>query len=258
MKISVCIPSYRRPAVMTLKYYPACRIYVDPAEVAAYHSANPGADIVACDPGVQGNIARVRNHILDREFDSGADVVTIIDDDMTGMFYFENRKQRHPLPGNEFPAFIEKYSRMAIELGAKHWGVNVNMDAQSYRECGPFSTLSFIGAPFGCFLRGNACRYDERLPLKEDYDMTLQQLNRYRIVLRVNKFYYIVKQSEQVGGCSAYRNLSEERRQLELLRKKWGTRIVKYDNVIRNHLTTKKRGVTFDYNPVIRPPIRGI
>ena len=258
MKISICIPSYRRPAVMTLKYFPACRVYVDPSEYSSYSIANPGATIVECATGIQGNIARVRNHILDREFDAGADVVTIIDDDMTGMFYFENCKQRHLLPGNELPAFIEKYSRMAFEIGAKHWGVNVNMDPQSYRECNPFSTLSFIGAPFGCFLRGNVCRYDERLSLKEDYDMTLQQLNRYRVVLRVNKFYYIVKQSKQAGGCSAYRNLEEERRQLEILRKKWGTQIVRYDTIKRNHKTTKKRGITFDYNPIIFPPIRGI
>ena len=43
MKISVCAPSYRRPKVLTLAYLPFCRVYVDPAEAAAYRSANPGA-----------------------------------------------------------------------------------------------------------------------------------------------------------------------------------------------------------------------
>lgn len=258
MKISVCCPSYKRPVVKTLEYLPACRVYVDPAEAAAYRAANPRATIVECASGIQGNISRVRNHILDCEFSAGADAVVIIDDDMTGMFYFEGAKQRHPLPNSEFEAFIAKYSIMAADIGAKLWGVNVNEDPQCYRESGPFSTLSFIGGPFGCFLRGNTCRYDERLPLKEDYDMTLQQLNRYRVVLRINKYYYIVKQSEQTGGCAAYRNLAEEKLQLELLRRKWGPQIVRYDMMDRNHKARKKRGVTFDYNPVIRPPIRGI
>ena len=85
MKISVCAPSYRRPKVLTLAYLPFCRIYVDPSEAAAYRTANPGADIIECAPGVQGNLCRVRNHILDREFSAGADVVVIIDDDMTGI-----------------------------------------------------------------------------------------------------------------------------------------------------------------------------
>lgn len=65
------------------------------------------------------------------------------------------------------------------------------------------------------FLRGNECFYDEALPLKEDYDMTLQQLRRHRIALRLNKYFYRVKQSEQVGGCATYRNLDKEREQLE-------------------------------------------
>lgn len=258
MKIAVCAPSYRRPKVLTLAYLPFCRIYVDPSEAAAYRTANPGADIIECAPGVQGNLCRVRNHILDHEFATGADVVAIIDDDMTGMGYWENKKQVHHLASDEFMWFIERFSMVARDLGAYFWGVNVNPDPQCYRDCSPFSTVSYIGGPFQVFLSGGKCRYDERLPLKEDYDMTLQQLNRYRVVLRVNKFFYRVKQSEQAGGCASYRNLAEERRQLELLRRKWGSRIVRYDTSDRNHKTTKKRGVTFDYNPVIHPPIRGI
>ena len=258
MKISVCAPSYRRPKVLTLAYLPFCRVYVDPAEAAAYRAANPGAAIVECAPGVQGNLCRVRNHILDREFAAGADVVVIIDDDMAEMAYFEGGKQIHRLETADFLWFIERYSVVARELGAYFWGVNVNPDPQCYRDCSPFSTVSYVGGPFQVFLSGGECRYDERLPLKEDYDMTLQQLNRYRVVFRVNKYFYRVKQSEQAGGCASYRNLAEERRQLELLRKKWGARIVRTDTSDRSHQAKKKRGVTFDYYPVIRPPIRGI
>ncbi len=258
MKIVVCAPSYRRPEVLTLRYLPFCRVYVDPAEASAYRSANPNADIVECTPGVQGNLCRVRNHILDREFAAGADVVVLIDDDMSGISYFENQKHIHDVTAAEFLPFIEKFSVMARDLGAFLWGLNVNPDPQCYRDCTPFSTVSYIGGPFQAFLAGGECRYDERLPLKEDYDMTLQQLNRYRVVLRVNKFFYRVKQSEQAGGCAMYRNLAEERRQLDLLQKKWGKRIVRFDTADRSHKSKKNRTVTFDYNPIIKPPIRGI
>ncbi len=257
MKIVVCSPSYKRPKVKTLEYLPFCRVYVDPSEYARYKKENPGADIVMCRTGIQGNLCRVRNYILDQEFQFGADVVLIIDDDMSGMGYHENGKP-HPLPTSEFLPFLEKYTVMAADICAKMWGVNVNSDPQCYRVSGPFSTLSYLGGPFQCFLRGNECRYDESLPLKEDYDMTLQQLNRYRIVFRVNKYFYNVKQSEQAGGCAAIRNLDREMQQLLALQKKWGTRIVKFDNLDRNHNRRRGRNMTFDYNPVIRVPIRGI
>ena len=258
MKISVCCPSLQRPHVVTLQYLPFCRVYVDPSEAAEYRRINPDAAIVECAPGIQGNVCRVRNHILDREFAAGADAVVTVDDDMTGIFYFEGGKEKHLLPGDRFLAFAEKYSRLALEWGFKMWGLNINMDPQCYRECCPFSTLSFLGGPFQAFLRGGECRYDERLPLKEDYDMTLQQLNRYRGVLRVNKFHYVVKQSEQCGGCATYRNLDAERDQLLLLRRKWGRRIVRCDTMDRSHKANAARVGTFDYNPIIKVPIGGV
>jgi len=257
MKISICSPSYKRPKVKTLEYLPFCRVYVDPAEYSRYRKANPGAEIIMCRTGIQGNVARVRNYILDQEFGSGADAVVIVDDDMSGMGYHEQGEE-HRLETADFMPFLEKYTVMAADIGAKMWGVNVNFDPQSYRVSGPFSTLSFIGGPFGCFLRGNECRYDENLPLKEDYDMTIQQLNRYRVIFRVNKFYYKVKQSEQSGGCAAIRNLENEMDQLLALQKKWGPGIVKFDTMDRNHKRKRGRNMTFDYNPVIRVPIRGI
>lgn len=202
MNIKVCCPSYKRPHVETLDYLPFVRVYVDHKEFEDYKKANPAsADIVACPDGVQGNLCRVRNYILDQEFEAGADVVLIIDDDLQGVYYWERTKKRK-LPAEMFMMFLEKYSILAQDLGAYFWGVNVNHDKQVYRENCPFSTVSYIGGPFQCFLRDEAkLRYDVRLPLKEDYDMTLQQLNTHRRVLRVNKYYYEAKQSKQRGGA---------------------------------------------------------
>ena len=261
MKVSVNAPSWRRPKVETLDYLPFLRVWVDPSEAAQYRKANPGAEIIECAKGVQGNISRVRNHILDREFDRGMDAVAIVDDDMRGMFYFEGARKHgkdndHLVPGDRFVAFVKKYTLLAQDLGVKMWGVNVTFDPQYYQEYKPFALTCYIGSPFTCFLRGNACRYDEALPLKEDYDMTLQQLNRYRKVLRLNKFHYMVKQGVQAGGCSVYRSHEVEREQLEALRKKWGSRIVRIDHNERNHIMRTGR-VREDYNPVIVAPIAG-
>jgi hypothetical protein len=134
----------------------------------------------------------------------------------------------HVITADEFIPFLEKYSILADEFGAKFWGVNCCHDYWGYSHNTPFSTRSYIGGPFQCFLKGNRCWYDEKLPLKEDYDMTLQQLNTERVVLRLNAYHYLCKQSEQKGGCAAYRNRQREKEQLEALIKKWGGRLLRW------------------------------
>lgn len=259
MKIRVCIPSYRRPEVMTLRYLPFAAVYVDNKDAETYRDLNPEAEIIVCPDGIQGNLCRVRNYLLREEFAHGADAVAILDDDYSGIYYWECNKTVHPVRSDEFLDFLARYSQLAREWGAFFWGINVNPDPQCYRENTPFSTVSYIGGPFQVFLNGNECFYDERLPLKEDYDMTLQQLSRYRIALRLNKYFYRVKQSEQSGGCATYRNLEKEREQLEMLRKKWGGKIIKTDSVDRSHKGKKsKEAVFIDYNPIIKAPIRGV
>lgn len=262
MNISVNCPSYKRPKVETLDYLPFCKVWVDEGEYEAYRKANPeGAAIISCPKGVQGNVCRIRNYIMQQELASGMDAVCIIDDDMKGVYYFESEGtyayERHLVEAEDFLPFLEKYTLIAQELGAYLWGVNVNPDCQCYRQYSPFSTTSYIGSPFQVFLKGNECFYDENLPLKEDYDMTLQQLNKYRVVFRVNKYFYDVKQGEQAGGCATYRNFERELSQLKLLQKKWGSKIVKFDTSDRSHASTKKR-TKIDFNPVIKAPIAGI
>ena len=122
MKISVCCPSYKRPKVETLDYLPFVRVYVDNKEYDEYVNSNPkGADIVSCPDGIQGNLCRVRNYILDEEFKRGVDVVLIIDDDMRGLYYWEN-KTKHLVKSEDFKMFIEKYSILAKDLGGLFLG----------------------------------------------------------------------------------------------------------------------------------------
>ena len=261
MKISVNCPSYKRPKVETLDYLPFCKVWVDNKEYNNYIKANPRhkENIISVPDGIQGNVCRIRNYILDKEFEKGIDVVCIIDDDMKGIYYFENENgkayNKKIVNQDEFIQFLEKYSVMCEELGFKLWGVNLNQDALSYRQYSPFSTNSVILGPFSCHLKNNI-RYDVNLPLKEDYDLAIQHLNKYRGILRINKFHYNCKQSKQAGGCATYRNYQREEEQLKLLQKKWGKKIVKIDKVENSN--TKKVKKEIDYNPIINIPIKGI
>lgn len=262
LNISINIPSYKRPYVETLDYikHDIINVWIDKKEEEEYMKANNdhhNMNLCICDKGIQGNIARVRNYILDKEFENGADVVIILDDDMRQMGYWEKNKAVK-IDSKDLRRFLIKFTVLCNDLGANMFGLCIAPDKQNYREYTPINTKHFIGGPFQGFINNaGGLRYDERMPLKEDYDMTLQQLNQYRKVLRLQKYFYEVKQSTNQGGCASQRNMIEEKRQLELLQKKWGSDIVRIDMADRsNNLKKKKRHI--DYNPIIKPKIKGV
>jgi hypothetical protein len=241
----------------THHYLPFVKYYVDPSQFEAYREKlPPEITVIKCDEGVQGNLCRVRNWIMLQEFGSGVDVVVLVDDDLKGMYRWEKCVRKRIDPG-DFLWWVERTSMLAKDWGAWFWGVNVNQDKQVYREATPFSTLSYIGGPFQVFLKGNDCWYDERLPLKEDYDMTLQHLNKHRIALRLNGVFYVSRQVEQAGGCADFRNREREIEQFNLLQRKWGPDIVKRDRNPRSHSSRKAKSHD-DINPLIKVPIKGV
>ena len=261
MKIAINCPSYKRPYVETLEYITTCKVWVAENEYQAYLDANPGFEknIIPVPNRVQGNLCRIRNWILDHELPEN-DVVLIIDDDLKAIKRFEpiGMYGYRDIVCSETEVYemLEHYSILCDDFGFKFWGVMCNCDALSYRQTTPFSTVSYVGGPFQCFLHGNVLRYDENLPLKEDYDMTLQNCNHYRGLLRVNKYHYDCKQSKQAGGCATYRNYEREIQQLIALQEKWGSDIVKIDNAL--NFNAKKVKKDIDYNPIIHVPIPGV
>ena len=163
MKISICCPSYKRPKVKVLNYIKNIKIYVDENEVDSYRSNNKGFEnnFISLKSGIQGNVARVRNYIL--EDNKEEDVTVIVDDDINYIGYYEQLKL-HKLNEEELFSFIEKYSLLCNDFGFKLWGVNLNSDPQCYREYSPFSTNSVILGPFCCFMKGKPkCRKSKRI-----------------------------------------------------------------------------------------------
>ena len=260
MNVSINSPSYKRAGgVDTLKYLPECKIWVCETEAEEYEKENRGANIIACKKGIQGNKCRILNHILDIEFKRGIDAVAILDDDIQYFGYHEQKKQ-FKMSADFFRIWVQKYTFLAQEFGVKIWGVNLNADKQSYLEYIPFNLTLIILGPFMVHLKHDL-RFDERFPTKDDYDMSIQQLNKYRGILRLNKFFYVNKMagsgSGQIGGQSAMRNLKHEEEQNKGLQGKWGSKIVRYDlNESRSHSMRKRK--KFDINPVVRVPIKGV
>jgi len=256
MNFEIYSPSYKRPDICTShKYFPDLTYVVDESEYKAYKNVHD--KIIALPSGVQGNISRVRNWIMDH-----VPVVLIIDDDYSDIGRWTMREgpgeygvYGRKLTPNQAMEFVEMGFELAVEFDVKMWGINLAFDKGTYREYTPFSLSSMILGPLHGHINSDI-RYDEKLPLKEDYDFSIQALNEYRKILRLNMYYYKCDQHGKPGGCAAYRTINREMQQNILLRKKWGAKLIKFDTGASK--TNRKNEIGFDINPIATVPIKGI
>lgn len=249
-KYQIMCPSYKRGSqCITHKYLPDLHYVVDSSEAEEYQALHD--KVIVLPDGVQGRYARVCNWILNN---TDATNIVIIDDDLRHIGRYENTRKKNLTP-TEALEFIESGCNLAEELDVHYWGMNILPDKGAYREYTPFAFTAYLGGPFQVH-RKNQCRYDEKMLLKEDYDMTLQVLNKYRKNLRFNMYHFVCAQHTNSGGCASYRTIAKEKKQNELLQKKWGSKIVRWDN--GNSSVNRRKKMTFDINPIIKVPIGGV
>ncbi len=242
MDVGYYSPSYKRAeTACTHKYLPFIKYVIAESEAEEYKKRGLPCWVVP--DKAQGSVSRIRNYILD----NAEEKIVMFDDDMSGIYRWQNQKAKK-LNSDEVQEFCEHGFILADDLGVVSWGVNLTkQDKSGYRECTPFSMVAMILGPFQAF-NNIDLRYDEELPLKEDYDLSIQVLNKYRKTLRFNNYYYQVKQHTNIGGCAYYRSLEREKEQMEKLIKKWGSKIVQIDKTSKG----------YDLNPIIKIPIKGV
>ena len=242
----IAIPSYKRPdRCKTAKLLSKAVIYVHEFEVEEYKKFNDNKIVVIPDDLQKKGMAVIRNFILDK---AEHDNVLMVDDDLNKFGYYENCEQFRMKEG-EIYAFIEMAFRMCKEAGTVLWGVNLQSDKKFYRDYSPISLNSVILGPFMGIIR-TELRFDNDLGLKEDYDYSLMVLNRYRRILRLNKYHYMSDHIKKGGGCATYRTSEAEEKQAEAFQKKWGNKIVK--------IKRRTQGGNKSINPVVTVPINGI
>ena len=220
------------------------------AEFEADQYKKKGYNVQVIPDKVQGNISRVRNYIVDQYIKKEG---LIVDDDIEAFkrWTIVNDKPKAVNLDN-IEEFIEFGFNHCKEFGARLWGLNIIGDKGSYREYSPFSLTNPISGAFMGFIN-NELRFDERIPLKEDYDYSIQNLNEYRKLLRFNHTFMVKRDHGNKGGCADYRTLNREVEQLKILQNKWGKGIVKNDTTQRG-----KKKKSFDINPILKIPIKGI
>lgn len=244
-KIKIVTPSYKRAGKVKAVnlFYDKLVIACHEFEADEYKKAYKDNEIMVLPDELRGNMAKVRNYIRDH---ADSKYLVMIDDDVDEIGYHE-QMQRFPIGLVAIMDFLKNGFQVCEEAGTILWGVNLQADPKFYREYSPFSFLSPVLGPFSCHIVTDTkeIRYDERLGLNEDYDFALQVLWKYHKIFRNNKYYYLAGHLTETGGCGAYRILDEEKKQAEIMQKKWGKSVVKY------HFGRST-------NPRINVPLKGI
>jgi len=222
--MKILIPSYKRAGYVKTRLTLDCGVIVCHEFEYDEYMEKEGGEIWAIPDTLKGNIAKVRNWILDNTDD---DEIVMMDDDISEIGFHENMKQI-PMDSKKIIHFLKNGYQMAKDLGVSLWGINLQSDPKFYREYSPFSLLSPILGTFSCHYKP-ILRYDENLFLNEDYDFFLKTINKYRKTLRFNKYYYKADHLERSGGCGAYRLKEFEIEQAEAMQKRWGNKVFKFD-----------------------------
>jgi hypothetical protein len=242
--IKLYAPTYKRPGIITThRVMPFVTYVVCESQIDSYRKKNPSLNYWVVPDSAQGNTSRIRNYILDH---SETPTFICVDDDVREFGSRESLKNQ-PYTPDQIEEFFDYAFDIASQFDVHFFGLNPagKSDFGAYRAYTPFSFRAFCGGPFQGHL-SNPCRYDENIPLKEDYDMTLQVIYRFHKLLRFNMMYIENDFQTLLGGCQSYRNTTREAEQFRSLQKKWGTSIVTVDNSFD--------AAGHDFNPILKIP----
>jgi len=248
-KINVAIRSYKRAGqVSSLGFFPFAKIWIPESQLEDYKKFYDPKILVAIPDEEDGNCPKKSNAILDR---SPTDWILIIDDDIGGVGYWENN-EHYWLKPEELDEVIDQNFKLADDLGVRFWGINQNKDPLIHYTYRPFSLLSPVLGPFGGHLNPEL-RYDPETLGKEDYDFWLQNIRKHRKTFRANKYHYIHKHGLSVGGLAGIRTMDWEKKGIERMKQKWGTKVFKVGGCAGGKSKTGKNIL----NSLVKVPIPG-
>jgi hypothetical protein len=232
MEYKVYIPSMGRAGkVTTHELFKESHIVCPNREVIEYKKYHK--NVIGVDDKIKG-ITNTRNWILDYNKDN---YHIQVDDDALSFHSFEKGKLQKFIDVDKINNIIENQFRLCDEWGLKLWGFALAADYKFYREYSPFSTQGVIGANIVGIIN-NPLRFDARLKVKEDYDYAMQHIAKYGGALRFMKYGIDVIHLTNEGGCVSYRTKEVEMDAYNILKNKWGNKVVRLQNN-KNFLTMK-------------------
>jgi len=253
--ITIVIPSFKRAGkVAGYDYFSEAKIVIPASQESAYREFYEEARLIVIPNEEDGAIAKKRNWILHNI----PRPMVMIDDDVDRIVYCEGgeyfkangrAQQCIDLPKERVMDWLAAGFNLAEQWGCPMWGINVNEDGRNYQQYKPFALTSMILGPFSAHL-DHDCIYDEGMGTKEDYDMALQLINKYRKILRFNKYAYMCEHGDNAGGIVSMRTMEREMKFARAIEKKWGRAIIKYPE--------KPKKMSAILNGKVSVPVKGV
>jgi hypothetical protein len=210
------IPSKGRPAGVRSQTFLTCaHVYVPESEMADYARAGV-KNLVSVPDRVKG-ITATRNWILDNVKDRR---VVMLDDDLqlqgwTRLFAHHAKQKR--MREKDWLRESEKLFDITEQLRYRIWGVATHSSLRAIYPFKPFLFRSYVTASFMGILNDGRTRFDERFPVKEDYELTLRCIKQDGGIVAARYLYWQNTHWTDKGGCAAYRTQIMELQAIKLL-----------------------------------------
>ena len=194
---------------------------VPQSQATAYAEHYPDTEIIAHPDSIKG-LPLKRQWINDK-----FDTVFQMDDDLTGMFHMgvgpkEKQTWYNPVQVRDI---IQGAYETALELGCFVFGFNNVADVRMYNPLRPIQHTGFIPSGYIGFISWKKSQlfYNPEAYMVDDYWIICLNAYYNRFVFRDNRFGFSeVKNRNNSGGQSMFRNWDNEKSGYELLRKYFG------------------------------------
>lgn len=216
----VVIPSRKRAEKCrtAVCLWPEVTVFVAEEEEADYRRALDDLDhveLVLHDGKIRG-IGHLRHRIL-HTFDE--DAIVMCDDDVTDLAVLVGRRTRRITdPGSVFQVAWNA-TTICYDLGLHVWSLNITQDIRKYPPTDPFGQNRVEASV--CGIVGRELDFDPGVVGHDDLDISLQACLTDRILWFDGRF-APSHEYMSTGGASHVRDVDSKRRDIALMRKKWG------------------------------------
>jgi len=209
----IAIPSKGRAnGVKSLRQLPtSATLFVPATEADAYRASNPGVEVVEVPNDVHG-ITRTRNWILDYTDEPR---VVFVDDDLKRAGWLQALPFRFRVVDdmpeadllNEWCKLFDLTEQMKYRI----WGVSTISAPRAVYPYKPFIWHTYVTASCMGMLNLPGFRFDERYPVKEDYELCLRCIKEDGGLVGARYLFWENSHWTDEGGCKDYRSQEMER-----------------------------------------------
>jgi hypothetical protein len=199
--------------------------YVGAGECAAYDAAGAARVVES------GGLCESRNAALSDGWKCDLPSLIMSDDIRKCQKAYENAEGKKKAEDVNFSDVIDAMHDALFDTGAMLAGVAPTSNPFYWNPKRSTHACAFIVGDLN-LVKPCDILFDEQFKLKEDYDYTLEHLNRYGVVARCDDMLVTFAHRSNSGGAVAVRTPELEQDMIALLRKKWGPNVIK-DNAKR-------------------------